>query len=335
MSDFIIDARDVHKAYGATKALDGVDLQVTPGTVLGLLGPNGAGKTTLVRVLATLLKPDSGSASVAGLNVVSQAQEVRQVIGLAGQYAAVDETLTGRENLVMVGRLYGLSKNDAKAAAIGALDRLNLTDAADRTVRTYSGGMRRRLDLGASLVGRPKVLILDEPTTGLDPRTRIDMWDFMKDLVKEGTTVLLTTQYLDEADELADKIVVIDRGKVIAKGTSDELKTQLGGDVLDVKVHSVGDLARASEVLSGVGNGKPQTDTGEGRVRVAVGEAQAVDVLLAAVRGLDESGITLDDIGIRKPSLDDVFLSLTGRDTHADEPDPTAKPTGRRSRPGK
>jgi ABC-2 type transport system ATP-binding protein len=185
------------------------------------------------------------------------------------------------------------------------------------------------------LVGRPKVLILDEPTTGLDPRTRIDMWDFMRDLVKEGTTVLLTTQYLDEADELADKIVVIDRGKVIAKGTSDELKTQLGGDVLDVKVHNVADLARASELLAGIGNGKPQTDGGNGRVRVAVGQAQAVDVLLAAVRGLDESGIVLDDIGIHKPSLDDVFLSLTGRDTHVDEPDPDAKPTGRRSRPGK
>lgn len=335
MNDFIIDAKDVHKAYGATKALDGVDLQVAPGTVLGLLGPNGAGKTTLVRVLATLLKPDSGSATVAGMNVVTQAQEVRQIIGLAGQYAAVDETLTGRENLVMVGRLYGLSKNDAKAAAVGALDRLNLSDAADRTVRTYSGGMRRRLDLGASLVGRPKVLILDEPTTGLDPRTRIDMWDFMRDLVKEGTTVLLTTQYLDEADELADKIVVIDRGKVIAKGTADELKTQLGGDVLDVKVHSAADLPRASELLAGLGNGKPQTDAGEGRVRVGVGDAQAVDVLLAAVRGLDESGIVLDDIGIRKPSLDDVFLSLTGRDTHVDEPDPNAKPATRRSRPGK
>jgi ABC-2 type transport system ATP-binding protein len=235
----------------------------------------------------------------------------------------------------MVGRLYGLSKNDAKAAAVGALDRLNLSDAADRTVRTYSGGMRRRLDLGASLVGRPKVLILDEPTTGLDPRTRIDMWDFMRDLVKEGTTVLLTTQYLDEADELADKIVVIDRGKVIAKGTADELKTQLGGDVLDVKVHSAADLPRASELLAGLGNGKPQTDAGEGRVRVGVGDAQAVDVLLAAVRGLDESGIVLDDIGIRKPSLDDVFLSLTGRDTHVDEPDPNAKPATRRSRPGK
>ncbi len=335
MSDFIIDARDVHKAYGATKALDGVDLQVAPGTVLGLLGPNGAGKTTLVRVLATLLKPDSGSATVADLNVVTQAQEVRQVIGLAGQYAAVDETLTGRENLVMVGRLYGLSKNDAKAAVVGALDRLNLSDAADRTVRTYSGGMRRRLDLGASLVGRPKVLILDEPTTGLDPRTRIDMWDFMRDLVKEGTTVLLTTQYLDEADELADKIVVIDRGKVIAKGTADELKTQLGGDVLDVKVHHASDLARTAELLAGVGNGKPQTDASDGRVRVAVGDAQAVDVLLAAVRALDESGIVLDDIGIHKPLLDDVFLSLTGRDTRVDEPDPNAKPTGRRSRPGK
>ena len=335
MSNFIIDAHDIRVAYGETKALDGVDLQVEAGTVLGLLGPNGAGKTTLVRVLATLLKPGSGSATVGGLNVVTHAQEVRQIIGLAGQYAAVDEALTGRENLVMVGRLYGLSKNDAKAAAVGALDRLNLTDAADRPVRTYSGGMRRRLDLGASLVGRPKVLILDEPTTGLDPRTRIDMWNFMRDLVKEGTTVLLTTQYLDEADELADKIVVIDKGRVIAKGTSEELKTQLGGDVLDVKVRNASDLTLATELLTQVGNGKPQSDTNERRIRVAVGDNQGVDVLLAAVRSLDENKIVLDDIGIRRPSLDDVFLSLTGRDTHDDEPDASAKPSGRRSRSAK
>ena len=312
MSDLIIDAKDVRKAYKETKALDGVDLQVEAGTVLGLLGPNGAGKTTLVRVLATLLKPDSGSATVAGFDVINQAQDVRQVIGLAGQYAAVDEALTGRENLVMVGRLYGLSNNDAKAAAVGALDRLNLADAADRPVKTYSGGMRRRLDLGASLVGRPKVLILDEPTTGLDPRTRIDMWNFMKDLVKEGTTVLLTTQYLDEADELADKIVVIDRGKVIAKGTSEELKTQLGGDVLDVKVSNADDIEKASVLLANVGGGKPQVDNDEGRIRVAVGDALGVDVLLSAVRTLDDAGIKLDDLGIHKPSLDDVFLSLTG-----------------------
>ena len=330
MSDLIIDAKDVRKAYKETKALDGVDLQVEAGTVLGLLGPNGAGKTTLVRVLATLLKPDSGSATVAGFDVINQAQDVRQVIGLAGQYAAVDEALTGRENLVMVGRLYGLSNNDAKAAAVGALDRLNLADAADRPVKTYSGGMRRRLDLGASLVGRPKVLILDEPTTGLDPRTRIDMWNFMKDLVKEGTTVLLTTQYLDEADELADKIVVIDRGKVIAKGTSEELKTQLGGDVLDVKVSNADDIEKASVLLANVGGGKPQVDNDEGRIRVAVGDALGVDVLLSAVRTLDDAGIKLDDLGIHKPSLDDVFLSLTGRDTRADEPDPTAAPTGKR-----
>jgi ABC-2 type transport system ATP-binding protein len=336
MSDFIIDAKDVHKTYGETKALDGVDLEVEPGTVLGLLGPNGAGKTTLVRVLATLLKPDSGSARVAGFDVVSQSQDVRQVIGLAGQYAAVDEALTGRENLEMVGRLYGLTKHDSKAAATGALDRLNLLDAADRPVRTYSGGMRRRLDLGASLVGRPKVLILDEPTTGLDPRTRIDMWNFMKDLVREGTTVLLTTQYLDEADELADKIVVIDRGKVIAKGTSEELKTRLGGDVLDVRVSNAADLEKAAQLLADVGGGQPQKDTDEGRIRVAIGQALGVDVLLSAVRSLDDAGIKLDDLGIRKPSLDDVFLSLTGRDTHADEPDPAAAlTTGKRRRPGK
>jgi ABC-2 type transport system ATP-binding protein len=335
MSTPIIDARDVHKAYGATKALDGVDLEVEAGTVLGLLGPNGAGKTTLVRVLATLLKPDSGAATVGGFDVQTQAQSVRQIIGLAGQYAAVDETLTGRENLIMVGRLYGLSKQDAKVAAIGALDRLNLTDAADRTVRTYSGGMRRRLDLGASLVGRPQVLILDEPTTGLDPRTRIDMWGFMKDLVHQGTTVLLTTQYLDEADALADKIVVIDRGKVIAKGTSTSLKDQLGGDVLDVKVRLATDLGRATELLGGLGSGKAQVVTDEQRIRIPVGQSQAVEVLLAAVRNLDGSGIALDDIGIRKPSLDDVFLSLTGRDTRVAEPDSSEAPSGRRSRPGK
>lgn len=335
MTNPIIDARDVRKAYGDTRALDGVDLQVDSGTVLGLLGPNGAGKTTLVRVLATLLAPDSGSASVAGFDVRTQAQQVRQVIGLAGQYAAVDETLTGRENLTMVGRLYGLSKKDARAAAVGALDRLNLMDAADRPVRTYSGGMRRRLDLGASLVGRPKVLILDEPTTGLDPRTRIDMWHFMKDLVKEGTTVLLTTQYLDEADELADKIVVIDRGKVIAKGTANELKDQLGGDVLEVKVKHPGELQRAADLLRGVGSGKPQIVADEQRIRVAVGQVKGVDVLLAAVRTLDENGIVLDDLGIHKPSLDDVFLSLTGRDTRVAEPVGSDKPAGRRARAAK
>jgi ABC-2 type transport system ATP-binding protein len=319
----IIQVTDLHKAYGATKALDGLSLRVEAGKVLGLLGPNGAGKTTLVRVLASLLKPDSGVAMVDGLDVVHEAQAVRRVIGLAGQYAAVDETLTGRENLVMVGRLYGLKKKDAKAAAVEALDRLNLTDAADRIVRTYSGGMRRRLDLGASLVGRPKVLILDEPTTGLDPRTRIELWDFLKDLVAEGTTVLLTTQYLDEADELADTIVVIDRGKVIAEGTPDELKMKLGGDVLDVQVSSADSLERATRLLANATNNKPQVNDEERRIRIPVGENKAVDILLSAVRTLDEAGVQLDDLGIHKPSLDDVFLALTGRDTRIIEPEET------------
>jgi ABC-2 type transport system ATP-binding protein len=331
VADAIIEVRGVRKAFGATKALDGVDLDVQPGTVLGLLGPNGAGKTTLVRVLATLLKPDAGTARVDGSDVVANPKAVRQVIGLAGQYAAVDEALTGRENLQMVGRLYGLSKADAAKAGSEALERLALTDAADRPVRTYSGGMRRRLDLGASLVGRPKVLILDEPTTGLDPRTRIDMWGFMRDLVREGTTVLLTTQYLDEADELADNIVVIDHGKVIAEGTSEVLKTRLGGDVLDVKVHRPADLAPMAALFGDIGGGKPQIDEAEGRVRVAIGQASGVDVLLAAVRKIDEAGIQVDDIGLHKPSLDDVFLSLTGRSTAVEEtPEPATK--GRRGR---
>jgi ABC-2 type transport system ATP-binding protein len=332
MAEPIIDVAGVKKYYGETKALDGVDLQVAQGTVLGLLGPNGAGKTTLVRVLATLLKPDAGSASIAGIDVLAHPQQVRRVIGLAGQFAAVDEALTGRENLVMVGRLYGLSPRDAKTAAVEALDRLALSDAADRSVRTYSGGMRRRLDLGASLVGRPKVLILDEPTTGLDPRTRIDLWGFMRDLVREGATLLLTTQYLEEADELADDIVVIDRGKVIAKGTSEQLKAQLGGDVLDIKIAKATDLERVAVLLSNAGDGKPQIAADENRVRIAIGEGKGVDVLLSAVRSLDDAGVPLDDIGLHKPSLDDVFLSLTGRDTKAAEADAPSISSGRRGR---
>ena len=242
VADPMIEVSGVRKAFGETQALDGVDLQVPPATVLGLLGPNGAGKTTLVKVLATLLRPDAGWAKVDGLDVVRQPVAVRSVIGLAGQYAAVDEVLTGRENLEMVGRLYRLSPKDAKVRAEEALERLNLADAADRSVRTYSGGMRRRLDLGASLVGRPRVLILDEPTTGLDPRTRMELWEFIQQLVRDGTTVLLTTQYLEEADALAESIVVIDHGTVIARGTSDELKSQLGGDVLEVGIHRAEDM---------------------------------------------------------------------------------------------
>ena len=327
----MIEVHGIAKAFGATKALDGVDLSVPAGSVLGLLGPNGAGKTTLVRVLATLLKPDSGHATIGGLDVVRDAAEVRQRIGLAGQYAAVDEVLTGRENLVMVGRLYGLSRAEAARRAVNSLERLSLSDAADRPVKTYSGGMRRRLDLGASLVGEPEVLILDEPTTGLDPRTRIELWAFIRDLVKGGTTVLLTTQYLEEADELADRMVVIDHGRVIAEGTGDELKNQLGGDVLDVKPADPNALAAAAEALAGVAEA-PQRDERSGRLLVSVGNRNAVDVLTGAVRRLDDAGIALADLGIRRPSLDDVFLALTGHTAAAAAED--TKPTPGASRRG-
>jgi ABC-2 type transport system ATP-binding protein len=309
----MVEVSGLVKTFGATRALDGVDLTVPVGSVLGLLGPNGAGKTTLVRILATLLRPDSGSAMVDGLDVLTNPQRVRTRIGLAGQYAAVDETLTGRENLEMVGRLYGLSKHEARQGAGDALDRLSLSDAGDRQVKTYSGGMRRRLDLGASLLGRPRLLILDEPTTGLDPRTRIELWEFIRDLVREGTTVLLTTQYLEEADELADRIMVIDHGKTIAEGTSDQLKQQLGGDVLDLKVHAAVDLQRTVLLLSGIGSDKAKVDEAANRITIPVGTSSGVDVLLAVARIIDEHRIVIDDLGVRRPSLDDVFLALTGK----------------------
>jgi daunorubicin resistance ABC transporter ATP-binding subunit len=312
----MIEVTGISKAFGSTKALDNVDLAVQRGTVLGLLGPNGAGKTTLVRVLATLLLPDSGSARINGVDVLTQPQQARELIGLAGQYAAVDELLTGRENLVMVGRLYGLSKAEAVSRAAETLQRLSLTDAADRPVRTYSGGMRRRLDLGASLVGRPIVLILDEPTTGLDPRTRSELWEFIKDLVAAGTTVLLTTQYLEEADALADRIVVLDRGAIIAEGTADELKARQGGDVVDVKPVDPTHIPELETLLAGIA-GQPQVDRRAGRVLVPVGDRRGVDVLTAVARTISDRQIELDDLAIHRPSLDDVFLALTG---HAAEP---------------
>jgi len=303
----------VTKSFGSTLALAGVDLEVPEGAIFGLLGPNGAGKTTLVRVLATLLRPDAGCARVFGYDVLRDATRVRALIGLAGQFAAVDGTLTGRENLEMVGRLYRLSRSEARSRATDALDRLGLADAGDRVVRGYSGGMRRRLDLGASLVGRPRLLILDEPTTGLDPQSRNDVWSFIRELVADGTTVLLTTQYLDEADNLADHIVVIDHGKVIANGTPRELKARMGADVLELHVEDVAALESTAELLRGIGTGEPSVDVGDRRITLPVHQGP-VD-LMSAVRRLDESGVVPSDLSLRRPSLDDVFLALTGRGT--------------------
>jgi ABC-2 type transport system ATP-binding protein len=310
MADAMIEARDVAKHFGKTQALSGVSFRVEKGTVLGLLGPNGAGKTTLIRVLTTLLRPDAGQAWVAGFDVAADGQRVRSVIGLAGQYAAVDELLTGRENLELVGLWYHLPKREYRCRAQETLERLSLTDAADRQVKTYSGGMRRRLDIGASLIANPPVLFLDEPTTGLDPRTRNDLWQFIRNLVNGGTTVLLTTQYMDEAEHLADRIVVIDRGKEIAEGTTDELKTQSGGATLEARVADPRDLERATALLASVAKAKPRTDPGARLVSIPAGEGTGL--LLDAGHRLQEAGILLEDLGIRRPTLDEVFLSLTG-----------------------
>jgi ABC-2 type transport system ATP-binding protein len=312
-----IEAEGLVKIYRSrrteVRALDGVDLVVPEGTVLGLLGPNGAGKTTAVRILTTLLRPDAGRATVAGYDVVRQAQELRSVIGLSGQYAAVDENLTAWENLVMFGRLYQLPGSEAKRRAGDLLEQFSLTDAANRTVKTYSGGMRRRLDLASALIGRPQLLFLDEPTTGLDPRSRLGMWDLIRGLVREGTTLLLTTQYLEEADELADTIAVVDHGRIIARGTADELKSQVGGERIEVVVHDRAAVPRAMELLTGLGDGACLLD--EHTRKLTVPSQGGARALIGVVRAFDEAGIPIDDIGLRRPTLDDVFLALTGRAT--------------------
>jgi ABC-2 type transport system ATP-binding protein len=311
----IVEVEGITRSFGETHALRGVDLSVPEGGVVALLGPNGAGKTTLVRILSTLLEPDAGTARVAGFDVVQQPTAVRRCIGLAGQYAAVDETLTGRENLEMVGRLSRLSKSLAAERAAEVLERVSLTEAADRQLKTYSGGMRRRIDLGAGLVARPQVLLLDEPTTGLDPANRLDLWAYLRELVNEGSTILLTTQYLEEADQLASDVVVIDHGTVIATGTPLQLKQRLAGDVLDVTVADA-DLDPVVDLVGGIGTERPSVDRGTRRVSLPVdgGAGSLVEV----VRRLDEAGIKVVDITLRRPSLDDVFLTLTGHTTVAD-----------------
>ncbi|MFC5799773.1 ATP-binding cassette domain-containing protein [Streptomyces formicae] len=310
-----IYAEGLVKTFGDVRALDGVDLDVPEGTVLGLLGPNGAGKTTAVRVLTTLLQPDSGKAVVAGVDVLKHPNEVRRSIGLSGQFAAVDEYLTGRENLQMVGRLYQMSAKAAKIRAGELLERFNLAEAADRPAKTYSGGMRRRLDLAAALVVSPPVMFMDEPTTGLDPRNRQALWEVIKELVSGGTTLLLTTQYLEEADHLADDICVIDHGKVIARGTSDELKARTGGERVEVVVHRPDEIAPAREVLTGFGKGEITIEDHTRRLTVPV--TGGAKLLAEVIRELDTRGIEIDDIGLRRPTLDDVFISLTGH--HAEE----------------
>jgi ABC-2 type transport system ATP-binding protein len=315
----IIDARALTKRFGRVQALDGLDLTAERGQVVAVLGPNGAGKTTFVRAVATLTRPDDGTLHVGGVDAVAHPERVRRVIGLAGQYAAVEEAMTGRENLEMVARLFGHRPRQARVNAQAVLEQLRLTDAADRLVRTYSGGMRRRLDLGASLVGAPQLLLLDEPTTGLDPRSRIELWDAIRALVDAGTDVLLTTQYLDEADQLASRIVIVDHGRVVVAGTPDELKARAGRDVIEIHLQDRDELGRVAGGLAPLSPEAPRVDAATRRLAIAVegGTSRLPD----AVRVLDQLGVTADDIAQRRPTLDEVFLALTG-----EELEPTKEP---------
>lgn len=324
MTDFAFEVDNASRTYGAVKALDGVSIRSEQGKIFGLLGPNGAGKTTIVRMLSTLLAPTGGSLKVLGLDVQENAAEVRRQIGLAGQFAAVDEFQTGRENITMVGNLYHMPKKQLKKRTDELLERLSLTEAANRPVRTYSGGMRRRLDLGASLIAHPKVLFLDEPTTGLDPRTRLDLWDIIRELIAEGASILLTTQYMEEADELADAIAVIDRGKVIAEGTSDQLKRRLGSDVIEFVIGNLNEYQKALRAIESLASKKPSFDDQTLTITLPVKDGSKT--LTEVVRALDKAKVDLNSLSLHRPSLDDVFLSLTGKKTEVTEPPKKHKP---------